>query len=181
TRAGVPGVTVGAYTLDSKQLVEKTTTDQAGKYRLPGLDPNKYELVVEKPGFRVDDVTTARSKPLGIDEDVEMVFSGTPVTLTEISVLMPDGTPAQSKKTRLGGVGPETIIIEYFRFRSTRDYKSCQSWPLPRLPAQDLLREGAYIARAVFPDKNLISDFEAVEVQGDQKLEVVFQLKPAGK
>jgi hypothetical protein len=99
---------------------------------------------------------------------------------------MPDGTPAQSKKAGLGGIGSETIIIEYFRTVPTADTdkkqkQSFHSWSLRELPAKDLLREGSYTARAVFPHENLISDIVTFEVKGNEKVNVFFRLKAVEK
>ncbi|MBV9266553.1 MAG: carboxypeptidase regulatory-like domain-containing protein, partial [Acidobacteriaceae bacterium] len=50
--AAVPGATVTITDLNKKQVVKTTTTDGNGRFRELDIEPGRYEVAVERPGFK---------------------------------------------------------------------------------------------------------------------------------
>src|SRR5579885_3805344 len=54
--AVVPGATVTITDLNKNQAIRTTTTDANGRFQVLDIEPGRYEVSVEHPGFKKTDI-----------------------------------------------------------------------------------------------------------------------------
>jgi len=103
----VPGATVTLKQLDTGKTQQVTTNDE-GFYRIVGLAPGKYELTVEKQGYKkslAENVDVAAETVQGADVILEIGEVTATVTITEEAV-----TPLQTENANVAkAITPQEV------------------------------------------------------------------------
>lgn len=100
TKAVVPGVSVTATNLETG-LARTTATNTAGVYRIPSLEPGRYDVAAELAGFRKavrKEVVVSVGATLGINFTLE---PGGVAETVEVAAALPD---IQTEKAELSAV-----------------------------------------------------------------------------
>lgn len=97
--AVLPGVVVSVESPALKRTGVNTTTDEAGRYRLPGLQPGVYSMKLELSGFAT---ATLSGIVLELTSDVPVDVTLQPAQVQEEVTVSAEATIVRSKESDLG-------------------------------------------------------------------------------
>lgn len=100
THAVLPGVTV-TVTSTETGIARATVTNEAGVYRVPGLDPGRYDVIAELQGFR----TTAQNNvTISVGSTIGVNFTLAPGTVSEAVEVRATAPDIQTEKADVSAV-----------------------------------------------------------------------------
>jgi hypothetical protein len=108
TRAVLPGVTI-TVVHQGTGLQRSTPTNASGVYRIPGLEPGRYEISAELPGFRKAvqrDVVLSVGATLGLNFRLE---PGGVAETVEVAAVVPD---LQTERADVSAVVEQKKIVD---------------------------------------------------------------------
>src|SRR5262249_20099025 len=99
TGAVFPGATIKVTNLDTN-ISQQAASNEAGDFVIPYLNPGRYKLEAQAPGFRTykqDDFTLVVNQMLRIDIRLEVGATGETVTVTDAPTLLNTETSARGE------------------------------------------------------------------------------------
>ena len=108
TKGVLPGVTVTVTNLDTG-IIRTATSNDAGVYRVPSLDPGRYKVTAELQGFRTtaqSDLTLSVGATLGVNFAMQ---TGTLEETIQVAAVAPD---IQTEKADISAVVEQKKIVD---------------------------------------------------------------------
>jgi hypothetical protein len=94
--APVPGATVHINDLNKVGVTRQTTTDTAGRFQVAGIQPGRYQIVVEKTGFKKAELNVMLDVNTKLDVGEIKLDVG---AVTDVVSISADATPAVTTNT----------------------------------------------------------------------------------